>query len=71
MSPDRESIASYCATEAGKKELAALIVHEAAHSCVGGHGTTGKKDRRGEPSCDKCNRNDSYDIEEGFRKCVA
>jgi len=70
-SPDRKGIQSYCNSMEDKRRLATTLVHEAAHSCVGGHETTGKKERGGEPSCDKCRRNDSYDIDKGFEKCVS
>jgi len=69
-SPDRKSIASYCKMEGDKKKLAAILVHEAAHSCVGGHDTTGKVKPDDPASCDECGRNDSYDIEQGFKKCA-
>ena len=67
--PNQLEIDSYCSTDKLQK-LAVILVHEAAHSCVGGHDTTGRKSRTGERSCDKCRRNDSFDIEEEFSKCV-
>ena len=50
--------------------LAALLVHEAAHNCVGGHDTTNPdKQPKQQPTatCDKCGRPDAGGIEGGFK----
>jgi RHS repeat-associated protein len=66
--PDGKTIASYC-DKGDTKGLAALLVHEASHTCVGGHWTTGGNPG-GMPTCDKCLRPDSSSIEAEFRKCL-
>jgi hypothetical protein len=63
VAPVPGDISSYCNNAADRRLLASILVHEAAHSCVGGHDTT-----VGKGHCDECGRNDSYDIEEAFMK---
>jgi hypothetical protein len=61
-------ITGYCETMRGLKELAAILVHEASHTCVGGHDTTSQnKFRQGH--FDTCRRPDSYDIQKSFESC--
>jgi RHS repeat-associated protein len=58
-------IDEYCRRPAGIQTLAQLLVHEASHSCVGGHDTT-----RGKGNCDRCLRPDATDIGEAFMDCL-
>jgi RHS repeat-associated protein len=58
---------TYCSSDPNKtkvRTLAGLLVHEAAHSCVGKHLPDP------EPAFDNCGRPNPTVIEQAFRKCV-
>lgn len=69
QAPDKKNISSYCKDKINTQKLAALLVHEASHACVGGHETTGGN-IGGKPTCDKCRRPDSTSIETEFKRCM-
>jgi len=58
-------IAQYCRDADGTNRLAKLLVHEAAHCCVGGHATTTARGK-----CDVCGRPDSTDVATAFSDCL-
>jgi hypothetical protein len=70
-------IDTYYCDEMGSRldQLVALIVHEAAHGCVGGHGTTNISVAGG-PKLpapirkDKCGRPDATNVHEMFINCT-
>jgi hypothetical protein len=69
----RGGIDNYCPNHI--RELANILVHEASHNCVGGHGTTNPRNdpeqeiTPDKPHCDPCGRPDSYAIEKSFLLC--
>lgn len=65
QAPGGKSMADSCKTQKGVNCLAAKLVHEASHNCVGGHDTTGGKGK-----CDNCGRPDSHSIGDRFKLIV-
>src|SRR5260370_2131911 len=71
--PANGGIQGYCANARTRQQLVRTLVHEASHSCVGGHNTTNLTGMRpnigtNPRTCDVLGRPDSYLIEECFAR---